>query len=354
MGKMEFKARIVSRNPFDQKKTAAFVGTGTSAAAALKSMATKFSFEWPAAQRGVYFFGFPCTQLQAMLYTRTQRTRKEMLRQSFTATVTNLKQTALLSATGISRVTTQITTHKTHHGAATISHIKPHAGEVADVKPAALFGQRSRQKAVTAVKNVLADNLLIGRNPEARLMQLWAQLLNEPEFRELNLHFQEGQAGAWVNDPKMLAVVVGAINNIKEALGTHKGVHSEESRKLYQTLLNILAPKAGEGMFRATAKFWGLQSRRGLVAAAARNAGMLANINNLGVGRGTLFVPGKRSTRQDKNEEGRRLSLRKWKTGTRVTSNSKNVRVRAALLIFIMSHTSPHSRTPHDRSRMAS
>jgi hypothetical protein len=168
--------------------------------------------------------------------------------------------------------------------------------------PNTMFGQRAKQAVVTAVKNVLASALIVGRNPEQRLREVWGQLMAEPAVQKLQTLSLQSQAGAWVTDPKQLSIVQHALENIKLAIQQHKGVHTEESRKLYQTLLNIITPPAHLRLIRATASLFSLGSRRGLLAAQARVAEVLERIDLAADDEETgmsLFVPGPRKQRMD-------------------------------------------------------
>ena len=152
----------------------------------------------------------------------------------------------------------------------------------------------------------LGDALLSDKMPEARLTAIVDQFVQHPHISSVIDILAQKRLGC---SPKELQVVQNVVDQLRLALTTHKNQRNRESMRLFQTLLNLITPPLGANLQRATAKFFGLSSRRGLRAAQYRVASQLVDVEGGIHDRLThdqaaaapkhLFYPSDRKTRAD-------------------------------------------------------
>jgi hypothetical protein len=186
-----------------------------------------------------------------------------------------------------------------------------------------LFAYRAVQAVVEKMLAAVGEALIEDREPEARLKAIVNKFVSHPDIASVIRLTAMNRLGL---DEKQLAVVEHVLDQLREAIEVHKGQKSKESMRLYQIILNFISPPASARLQRATATLFGLDSRRGLRAAAVRLAAQRIDIE-AGINPPTLFYAPDRATRSDwlAGAPMRAAAVAHWTLNTRPTSCVKNV-----------------------------
>ena len=181
---------------------------------------------------------------------------------------------------------------------------------------------------------------IAGRNYVGRTQEVLSQFIKQPDIAKLLL---SSHCTDFRLDEKSRKVVDTLIRNMRLAIDIHKNQRTMESRRVYQTCLQLISPEQGSGLVRATAAFYNLDSRVGLSNAMKLLAAFQIEQEGGDLGswssdedfaddvyppvhmRG-MFVPGLQKTRSDKTSpQLLSAAFDFWCGNTRLTANARNV-----------------------------
>ena len=185
----------------------------------------------------------------------------------------------------------------------------------------ALFQYSASCKVIEQLVTTVESCLISTRNPLMRAQTVIEQFLSHPDVRKVIMSSQQGH---WSWDPKQQRVITHVIDQLTAAIAEHKNKTNDRSRLLYQTIMNIVSPPPGQNLMRATARLFGLKSRRGLTAGASRVAQRQVELEG-SVDCFGLFIPGEKKTRSDVTAESHKRTIDAWWKTCRVTANVRNV-----------------------------